>query len=111
MSDPRIVYLAVRTGTVSGPILYGGLHERRRSTLPPWPAQTGSNYPQPLDQPCNDQSSQRLARPRGPDPVRSKRDPHRARRLVQPAVTWHSHEDEFVWVLEGELTLVTDNRR
>jgi uncharacterized cupin superfamily protein len=21
---------------------------------------------------------------------------------------WHSHEDEFVWVLEGELTLVTD---
>ena len=21
---------------------------------------------------------------------------------------WHSHEDEFLWVLEGELTLVTD---
>jgi hypothetical protein len=21
---------------------------------------------------------------------------------------WHSHEDEFVWVLEGELTLVTN---
>jgi uncharacterized cupin superfamily protein len=21
---------------------------------------------------------------------------------------WHSHEDEFVWVVEGELTLVTD---
>jgi uncharacterized cupin superfamily protein len=21
---------------------------------------------------------------------------------------WHSHEDEFVWVLDGELTLVTD---
>jgi uncharacterized cupin superfamily protein len=22
---------------------------------------------------------------------------------------WHSHEDEFVWVVEGELTLVTDD--
>ena len=22
---------------------------------------------------------------------------------------WHSHEDEFVWVVEGELTLVTDS--
>ncbi len=22
---------------------------------------------------------------------------------------WHSHEDELVWVLEGELTLVTDS--
>jgi len=21
---------------------------------------------------------------------------------------WHSHEDEFVWILEGELTLITD---
>jgi uncharacterized cupin superfamily protein len=21
---------------------------------------------------------------------------------------WHSHEDEFVWILEGELILVTD---
>src|SRR3974377_1467441 len=22
---------------------------------------------------------------------------------------WHSHEDEFVWVLEGELTLIEDS--
>jgi uncharacterized cupin superfamily protein len=22
---------------------------------------------------------------------------------------WHSHEDEFIWVVEGELTLVTDS--
>ena len=24
---------------------------------------------------------------------------------------WHSHEDEFVWVVEGELTLITDSGR
>jgi uncharacterized cupin superfamily protein len=34
-------------------------------------------------------------------------------RLIEPGAWssqrhWHSHEDEFVWVLDGELTLVTD---
>ena len=24
---------------------------------------------------------------------------------------WHTHEDEFVWVLEGEVTLITDSGR
>jgi len=71
------------------------------------PAETGSNYPYPFNVPCSLQSCQRLAR-------------HAA--LTQFGVNltviepggwssqrhWHSHEDEFVWVLEGELTLVTD---
>ena len=71
------------------------------------PVQTGSTYPPPFDLPCNDQSSLRLARHTGlsafgvnlttigPGAWSSQRH-------------WHSHEDEFVWVLEGELTLVTD---
>jgi uncharacterized cupin superfamily protein len=71
------------------------------------PAMVGSNYPRPFDEPCLDQSCQRLARYAG---------------LTQFGVNltvieagawssqrhWHSHEDEFVWVLEGELTLVSD---
>jgi uncharacterized cupin superfamily protein len=71
------------------------------------PAESGSNYPSPFDEPCTAQSCQRLARYAG---------------LTQFGVNvtviaasawssqrhWHSDEDEFVWVLDGELTLVTD---
>ncbi|HWA63777.1 MAG TPA: cupin domain-containing protein [Caulobacteraceae bacterium] len=71
------------------------------------PAETGANYPPPFDGPCNDQHCRRLARSAGltqfgvnltriPDGVWSSQR------------HWHSHEDEFVWVVEGELTLVTD---
>jgi uncharacterized cupin superfamily protein len=71
------------------------------------PLHTGGTYPTPFDVPCTDQQSQRLARHAGltvfgvnltvigPGAWSSQRH-------------WHSHEDEFVWVLEGELTLVTD---
>jgi uncharacterized cupin superfamily protein len=71
------------------------------------PAQTGSSYPRPFDAACSGQSCQRLARYAGltlfgvnltvmePGAWSSQRH-------------WHSHEDEFVWVLEGELTLITD---
>ena len=80
---------------------------KKKIDLSAVPAQTGSTYPAPLDQPCRDQSSQRLARHTGltlfgvnltvigPGAWSSQRH-------------WHSHEDEFVWVLEGELTLITD---
>jgi uncharacterized cupin superfamily protein len=71
------------------------------------PTQTGSTYPPPFDEPCSAQASQRVARHAG---------------LTQFGVNvtvieagawssqrhWHSHEDEFVWVLDGELTLITD---
>ena len=67
----------------------------------------GSNYPRPFDQPCLGQTFQRLGRSRGltrfgvnlsvvpPGGWSSQRH-------------WHSHEDEFVMVVEGELTLITD---
>jgi len=70
-------------------------------------AEVGSSYPPPFNRPCEGQISQRLARHAGlglfgvnltvlePGAWSSQRH-------------WHSHEDEFVWVLEGTLTLVTD---
>src|ERR1700733_7973662 len=72
------------------------------------PSESGGTYPTPFDAPCIAQSCQRLARYAG---------------LTQFGVNvtvieagawssqrhWHSHEDEFIWVLEGELTLVTDS--
>ena len=71
------------------------------------PAQTGSNYPPPFDGPCADQSSQRLARHAGLTMFGVNLT------VIQPGAWssqrhWHSHEDELVWVVEGELVLVTD---
>jgi uncharacterized cupin superfamily protein len=70
-------------------------------------AESGGTYPHPFDEPCIAQSCRRLARFAG---------------LTQFGVNvtvieagawssqrhWHSHEEEFVWVLDGELTLITD---
>lgn len=68
----------------------------------------GSSYPSPFDRPCDDRVRQRLGNAGGlsdfgvnlmhlpPGNWSSQRH-------------WHSHEDEFVYVLEGELTLVEDD--
>ena len=71
------------------------------------PVQTEQNYPAPFDAPCIGQGTQRLGRAAGLTAfgVNLSRLP--------PGVWssqrhWHTHEDEFVMVVEGELTLVTD---
>ena len=71
------------------------------------PVDAQSSYPAPFDEPCEGQTTQRLGRSQGLT--------HFGVNLtVIPAAGWssqrhwHSHEDEFVWVLEGELTLVTN---
>jgi len=67
----------------------------------------GSDYPHPFDAPCQAQSSQRLARDAGLDQFGVNLT------VLAPGAWssqrhWHSAEDEFVWVVEGELVLVTD---
>jgi uncharacterized cupin superfamily protein len=69
--------------------------------------ETGCNYPPPFDAPCLGSSWRRLGRAGGLTAfgVNLSRIP--------PGVWtsqrhWHSHEDEFVMVLEGELILATD---
>jgi uncharacterized cupin superfamily protein len=71
------------------------------------PAESGGSYPSPFDAPCRAQSSQRLARFAG---------------LTQFGLNvtviatgawssqrhWHTGSDEFVYVLSGEVVLVTD---
>ena len=71
------------------------------------PVQTGSTYPAPFDEVCVGQASRRLARHAGLGAFGVNLT------VIEPGAWssqrhWHSHEDEFVWVLEGELTLVTD---
>jgi uncharacterized cupin superfamily protein len=67
----------------------------------------GSLYPPPFDEPCRNRERRRLGDAAGlqqfgvnllrlpPGTCSSQRH-------------WHSHEDEFVYVLAGEVTLVTD---
>ena len=71
------------------------------------PRVAGTRYPMPLDEPCRERVRQRLGDAAG---------------LTQFGVNltrlppgcwssqrhWHSAEDEFVYVLEGELVLVSD---
>ncbi|MER8466582.1 cupin domain-containing protein [Mesorhizobium sp. M1396] len=72
------------------------------------PIRKGSGYPAPFDAPCAERTRRRLGDAGGltdfgvnlmtlpPGGWSSQRH-------------WHSHEDEFVHVLEGELTLVEDD--
>ena len=74
------------------------------------PERQGSRYPEPYDAPCRERRWRALGEPAG---------------LTQFGVNllrlapgvwssqrhWHMHEDEFVWVLEGEAVMVTDKGR
>jgi uncharacterized cupin superfamily protein len=72
------------------------------------PTRRGSRYPPPYNAPCLARTRKRLGEAGGltefgvnlltlpPGAWSSQRH-------------WHSHEDEFVWVVEGEVTLVTDS--
>jgi uncharacterized cupin superfamily protein len=72
------------------------------------PVRRGSGYPAPHDAPCKARERAQLGEAGGlslfgvnlltlaPGVWSSQRH-------------WHSHEDEFVWVLEGEVVLITDD--
>ena len=71
------------------------------------PSRKGSGYPAPHDQPVRERLRQRLGDAGGLSQFGVNR------LTLAPGVWssqrhWHSHEDEFVWVLEGEVVLVTD---
>jgi uncharacterized cupin superfamily protein len=71
------------------------------------PARQGSGYPAPFDAPCSTRTRKRLGEWGG------LRDFGVNLMTLPPGGWssqrhWHSHEDEFVYVLEGELTLIED---
>lgn len=68
---------------------------------------TGTGYPPPHDGPCRERQNQPLGQAGG----LTQYGVNLTR--LRPGVWssqrhWHSHEDEFVWVLEGEVVLSTD---
>ncbi len=71
------------------------------------PARQGSGYPKPFDAPCSERTRQRLGDAGG------LRDFGVNLMTLPPGGWssqrhWHSDEDEFVYLLEGEVTLVED---
>ena len=71
------------------------------------PRASGSGYPSPFDRPCAARTRQRLGDAAGLSDFGVN-----LLRLAPGAWSsqrhWHSAEDEFVYVLEGELVLITD---
>ncbi|MHB8417440.1 MAG: cupin domain-containing protein [Myxococcales bacterium] len=71
------------------------------------PRRSGSRYPKPFDSPCRERSVVRLGDAAGLSQFG-------VNLLTLPAGAWssqrhwHSHEDEFAYVLAGEVVLVTD---
>jgi uncharacterized cupin superfamily protein len=71
------------------------------------PTRFGTLYPEPYDVPCRSRQRWRLGAAAGLTGfgVNLCRLPPGAWSSQRH---WHSLDDEFIWVLEGELTLVTD---
>ena len=71
------------------------------------PKGLGSHYPPPFDKPCQKRTWRRLGDAAGLTQfgVNLLQLPPRAWSSQRH---WHSHEDEFVYVLDGEVVLVTD---
>lgn len=74
------------------------------------PQRRGSGYPSPFDLPCATRARQRLGDAGGLEDfgVNLMTLPPGAWSSQRH---WHSHEDEFVYVLEGEVTLVENQGR
>jgi uncharacterized cupin superfamily protein len=72
------------------------------------PQRKGSGYPQPFDVPCRERVRKALGDAAGLDQfgVNLLQLPPGAWSSQRH---WHSSEDEFAWVLEGEVVLITDD--
>jgi uncharacterized cupin superfamily protein len=71
------------------------------------PERKGTGYPEPFNAPCAERIRQRLGNAGGLTDfgVNLMRLPPRSWSSQRH---WHSHEDEFVFVLDGELVLIED---
>ena len=79
----------------------------RRLDLDAIPVHRGSGYPAPFHEPCVARRRQRLGDAAGLGDFGVNRL-HLPPGAWSSQRHWHEAEDEFVWVLEGEVVLVTD---
>jgi len=72
------------------------------------PTGSGTRYPPPYDAPCKERRWRKLGDAAGLSQF-GVNLVTLASGVWSSQRHWHSHEDEFVWMLEGELVLVTDS--
>jgi uncharacterized cupin superfamily protein len=83
------------------------MNPKKKIDLAQAPTRRGTLYPPPFDQPCQDRERVRLGLSAGLSQFG-------VNLLRLPPGQWssqrhyHSHEDEFIFVVEGEVVLVTD---
>jgi uncharacterized cupin superfamily protein len=80
----------------------------KRIDLSAVPQRTGSTYPHPFDTPCRERVRQAIGDAAGLNDfgVNLLQLPPGAWSSQRH---WHSAEDEFTWVLQGEVVLITDD--
>ena len=71
------------------------------------PVRDGSSYPPPYDEPCRARHGVRLSDAAGLTQIGVNRM-HLPPGTWSSQRHWHAAEDEFVYVLEGEVVMVTD---
>jgi uncharacterized cupin superfamily protein len=71
------------------------------------PQGSGTRYPAPFDKPCRERSWHRLGEAAGLTQF-GVNLLHLAAGAWSSQRHWHTHEDEFVYVLRGEVVLVSD---
>ena len=79
----------------------------RKIDLEAAPVRAGTNYPSPYDQPCKDRRRLKLGDAAGLTQMGINRL-HLPPGVWSSQRHWHAAEDEFVYVLEGEVVLVSD---
>lgn len=80
----------------------------RKIDLAAVPVQSGSSYPELFHSPCMPQSHEKLGNHAGPTEFGVSLTVFQPRAWFSQR-RWHTHEDEFVRVVEGELAPVTES--
>ena len=79
----------------------------RKIDLETAPVRAGTAYPPPYDQPCRDRRRLKLGDAAGLTQIGINRL-HLPPGVWSSQRHWHAAEDEFVYVLEGEVVMVSD---
>jgi uncharacterized cupin superfamily protein len=100
--------ITVTMPDITGCARHWRCHMSKKIDLSTAPQGSGSTYPAPFDVPCRGRSWHRLGAAAGLTQMGVN-----LVRLAPGAWSsqrhWHAHEDEFVYMLAGELVLVTDD--
>ena len=107
MAEASRTWLIVATAVTSGEASSSEKTVMPKIDIANVPQRQGSGYPAPFDAPCAERIRQRLGDAGGLTDF-GLNIMHLPAGTWSSQRHWHSHEDEFVYVVSGELTLIED---